>query len=329
MFMMRFDMRAPANGAPTTELYQAALEICAWAEMRGAMSAGVCEHHRSADGYLPAPLTLATAMAARTIKLPIGVAIVQLPLYNPVRLAEEMCVLDIISGGRVRYVGGLGYVPEEYEMHGVDFRRRGAIAEENLALLLRAKTGEPFVHEGRRIHVTPAPVTPGGPSFGWGGGSLPAARRAGRYGLDFLAQRGDPALRVAYEEACREHGHTPGMCFLPQHDAAAVIFVAEDVDRAWDELGPYIMNDVLGYAAWNEGNNDTHSISFAKTAEALRAENRSHRILSVDEAIAWVRSGAPLPLHPIIGGLPPKIAWRYLETVVNKVVPAIAGGPAV
>src|SRR4051812_25317975 len=97
MFTMRFDMRAPAFGAPTTELYAAALDMAAWAEDRGCLSAVLCEHHASDDGYLPAPMILATAMAARTMTLPITIAIVTLPLYDPIRLAEEMAVLDIIS----------------------------------------------------------------------------------------------------------------------------------------------------------------------------------------------------------------------------------------
>lgn len=121
-----------------------------------------------------------------------------LPLHDPVRLAEEMIVLDIISNGRVNYVAGVGYRPEEYELYGVDFHQRGRIAEETLPVLLRAKTGEPFEHDGRRIHVTPAPVTPGGPWVAWGGGSVAAARRAGRHGIDFFAQRGDEALGDAY-----------------------------------------------------------------------------------------------------------------------------------
>ena len=323
MYSMRFDMRAPANGAPATDLYAAALEMCAWAETRGAVAAALCEHHMSPDGYLPSPLILASAIAARTTQLQIRVAVFHLPLYSPVRLAEEMCVLDILSKGRIGYIGAVGYVPYEYAMHGVDYHRRGRIAEENLPILLKAVTGEAFEHEGRRIQVTPPPFTPGGPRIGWGGGSVAAARRAGKYGLDFLGQRSDPALREAYEQACREHGRTPGSFMMAKHDEPAVIFVAEDVDAAWAELGPYLMNDVLGYACWYEGDStDTNSISFAKTAEELRAENRSHRIITVDEAVEWVRAGDALRLHPVIGGLPPKIAWRYLETVANKVMPA-------
>jgi alkanesulfonate monooxygenase SsuD/methylene tetrahydromethanopterin reductase-like flavin-dependent oxidoreductase (luciferase family) len=320
---MRFDMRAPNTGAPAADLYDAALEMCAWGETRGAVAAVLCEHHMSPDGYLPSPLILASAIAARTERLRMMIAVFHLPLYSPIRLAEDICVLDIISRGRISFIGAVGYVPYEYEMHGVDFHRRGAIAEQNLPVLLKAVTGEPFEYEGRRIQVTPAPFTPGGPRIGWGGGSVAAARRAGKYGMDFLGQRSDPALREAYDQAVREHGRQPGNFVMANADETGVVFVAEDVDAAWAELGPYLMHDVLSYAAWNEGNTDTSSISFTKTAEELRAENRSHRIISVAEAVEMVRAGNFLRLHPLIGGLPPAIAWRYLKTVVEKVMPAV------
>ena len=323
MFMMRFDMRAPDFGAPTSELYAAAIEMASFAESRGAVVAVVCEHHTMADGYLPSPLVLATAMAARTTTLSIMTAAIILPLYEPVRLAEDIVVLDIISGGRVSYVLAVGYRPEEFEHHGVDFRRRGRLADEQLALLLRAKTGEPFEHDGRRIHVTPAPFTPGGPRVSWGGGSPAAAKRAGRFGLDFFAQGGGSELEAVYAEEARAHGHEPGFCMIPSTDMATTVFVADDLDAAWAELGPHLMHDVRSYAAINEGNTHTASLSTATTVEELRAESRSHRIVTVDEALAMMKGGAVLPLQPLVGGLPPDIAWRYLRTVTDVVMPRL------
>lgn len=328
MYSMRFDMRAPEGCATTADLFDTALDMCAWAESRGGVAAALTEHHMSNDGYLPSPLIAASAIAARTQTLQIMIAIIQLPLYNPVRLAEEICVLDNIARGRVSYVGGIGYVPYEYEMHGVEFRKRGAIAEAHLPLLLQGIKGEAFEHEGRKIRVTPGPYTPGGPKIMWGGGSVPAARRAGKYGLDFLGQRSDPVLQAAYDEACAEYGQTPGNFVMSEHDEAAVMFVADDVDAAWEEIGPYMMNDVLGYAQWYEGpggeRGDSNSISFAKTWQELRAENRSHVILTVEEAAEKVRAGEVLRLHPLIGGMPADIAWPYLRTVAEKVMPAAA-----
>src|SRR4051794_17416043 len=168
---MRFDMRAPAIGASAAELYAAALEMASWSESRGALTAVVCEHHGVDDGYLPSPLVLSTALAARTTTLPITVAVALLPLYHPIRFAEDIAVIDIISNGRVGYVVALGYRPSEYALYDIDFHRRGRIADEQLALLLKAKTGQPFEHDGVRLQVTPMPVTPGGPNIAWGGGS--------------------------------------------------------------------------------------------------------------------------------------------------------------
>src|SRR5262245_18973641 len=321
-------MRAPDTGAPRADLYAAALDMVAHVDGRGALAAVVCEHHAWDDGYLPSPLIMATAMAARTTTLPITVAIVILPLCHPVRLAEEMIVLDILSGGRVSYVTAIGYRPEEYELYGSDFHRRGKLAEEKLGVLLRAKTGEPFSLDGRTVQVTPAPVTPGGPFVAWGGGSAPAARRAGRHGLAFIAQGGDPDLERIYADEARAHGHEPGICMIPSRDLATTVFVADDVDRAWDELGPYLMHDVRTYAASNTGDSTTASLSFATTAEELRAENRSHRILTVDEAIASVDAGELLQLQPLVVGLPPEIAWRYLRRVADDVMPGIGSGVA-
>src|SRR6478752_10439409 len=104
MFTMRFDMRAPEFGGSTTDLYDAAIEMAAWAEDRGGVAAMISEHHASPDGYIPSPMLLASAMAARTQHLPITIAAALMPFYDPIRLAEDMAVLDIVSKGRVSYV---------------------------------------------------------------------------------------------------------------------------------------------------------------------------------------------------------------------------------
>src|SRR4030095_1327681 len=90
VFMLRFDMRAPAHGAPAAALYPAAVEMAAWGERNGCLAVAISEHHESPDGYLPAPLLLASAIAARTQRIPIQVAALTLPLHDPVELAEQM-----------------------------------------------------------------------------------------------------------------------------------------------------------------------------------------------------------------------------------------------
>jgi alkanesulfonate monooxygenase SsuD/methylene tetrahydromethanopterin reductase-like flavin-dependent oxidoreductase (luciferase family) len=323
MFTMRFDMRAPRTGAPAPELYAAALEMASWAESRGCAIAILSEHHASGDGYLPSPVVVASAMAARTSTLQIMVAVVLLPLYDPIRLAEEMVVTDIISGGRVSYVAAIGYRQVEYDMYGIDFAERGRIADQKLEILLLAKSGEPFELDGRTIRIEPSPVTAGGPSISWGGGSAAAARRAGRFGIGFLGQGSSQDLKEIYEREALENDHEPVMCFVPDPDEPLTMFVSDDLDKAWEELGPYLMHDVRSYASWNPGDLETASLSHAETAEELRAEGRSHVIVTVDEAVERIEGGSMLALHPLIGGLPPEIAWRYLRTVTDVVIPSI------
>lgn len=180
---MRFDMRAPAFGAPATELYAAALAMSAWAETRGCLAVVLCEHHRAADGYLPAPMILGTAIAARTTQVMLTLTVI-LPLYDPVRLAEEIAVLDIISRGRASYAFGLGYRREEFEHFGISFAARGRICDQKLDLVRRLLTGAAVTYDGRRIQATPRPSSVPGPLMMWGGGTVAAARRAGRCGLD-------------------------------------------------------------------------------------------------------------------------------------------------
>jgi alkanesulfonate monooxygenase SsuD/methylene tetrahydromethanopterin reductase-like flavin-dependent oxidoreductase (luciferase family) len=323
MFTLRFDMRAPAFGAPTSALYSSAAEMSAWAENHGCLAAVLCEHHGSEDGYLPSPIVLASALAARTERLLLSLVVI-LPFYDPVRLAEDLAVLDIISNGRVSVIFGIGYRPEEYEHFGLDIRRRGRSADEKLDMVRKLLSGEPVVHERRRIVVTPPPHTPGGPTLMWGGASLAAARRAGRYGLGLLANGGEPGMREAYEAAAMEHGRQPGPVLLPDRDTPTVVFVAEDVDRAWDEIGEHLLHDARMYAEWNPDNETSAGISPANDVAELRATSKSHRIISVAEAVERVSAGEMLNLSPLCGGLLPEVAWPYLERVGEVVLPEAA-----
>jgi alkanesulfonate monooxygenase SsuD/methylene tetrahydromethanopterin reductase-like flavin-dependent oxidoreductase (luciferase family) len=311
-------------------LYGAAIDMCAWADGRGCIAAILCEHHGAADGYLPSPLMLASAIAGRTENLLLSVVAI-LPFYDPVRLAEDMSVLDIVSGGRTSFIFGIGYRPEEYEHFGMTLGDRGRLADRNLGLLRALLKGEVVEFEGRRISVTPPPLTPGGPTLMWGGASVAAARRAGRYGLGLLANGTVAGMQEVYEAASREHGHQPGAILLPGRDTPTVCFVADDVDRAWDELGQYLLHDAQSYAEWNPDNEASAGISTAADVSDLRATSMSHRIITVDEAVAWVRSGAMLNLAPLCGGVPPEIAWPYLKRVTDVVMPAAShthGDPA-
>ena len=199
MFTMRFSQRSATDDpAARADLYAATIDMCAWAEDRGALAAILSQHHGVDDGYLPSPVPLASAIAARTTTLPITVAALLLAFYEPVKLAEDLAVVDLISRGRVSYVVGIGYRDEEFDMFGVERRGRGHVVEERIGLLRRLWTGDPVDVDGRSVRVTPLPFTPGGPMLAYGGGTEVAARRAGRLGLMFMAESHDATLETAY-----------------------------------------------------------------------------------------------------------------------------------
>ena len=322
MFTLRFDLRAPEGGAPAPELYRAALDIAEWGEQRGCLAVVVSEHHGAEDGYLPAPLVLAAAIAGRTRRVPIQVAALLAPLHDPVELAEQMAVLDLASGGRVSYVLGLGYRPEEYAMFGRDFATRGRRLETCVEALRRAWTGAAFEVEGRIVRVTPRPATPGGPPLLLGGGSPAAVRRAARLGLGMITQGGDPALEALYRAECAKHDRVPGLFVHPPPDTVTTAFVAEDVDAAWARLGPHLLHDARAYAAWL-GEGFAASKSAAASVAELRAENGPYRIFTPDEAIAHVRANGVLLTQPLCGGLPPELAWESLHLIEKRVLPAL------
>lgn len=321
MYLLRFDLRAPEGGAPITDLYRTAIEMAEFGDSHGCVTVMVSEHHASPDGYLPSPLVLAGAIAARTKNVPIVVGALLLNFYDPIKVAEDMAVLDILSNGRVSYVIGLGYRAEEYDMFGVEMSARGKVMDQKLDALRRALSGERFTYEGRRVHVTPSPITPGGPRLAYGGHTAAAARRAGRFGLDLFAEGGDPSLVDVYKAAAEEAGHTPGFAYVPDSNAGTSVFVAEDVDAAWRDLGPYLLHDATMYSEWMQDNSAPASRSDALTVEDLRAENGAYRVLTVDEAVAQIKGGRPLSMQPLCGGAPPEIAWKSVRlagTVVQE-----------
>ena len=322
MFTMRFDMRAPTSGASTGDLYRAALDMAEWGERNGCLQIQVSEHHGSPDGYLPVPIVMASALASRTHSIGIQVAALLVPLHDPIELAEQMAVLDIVSNGRVSYVCAVGYRPSEYAMFGRDMKTRGRRMETCIQAMRTAWCGEPFEFEGRTVCVTPTPLTPGGPLLLMGGGNPRVVERAASFGMGMIAQGGDPQLEQLYRDACKRYGTQPGLFVNPASDMPTSAFVADDVDAAWSELGPYLLHDAQMYGEWL-GDARAASGSAAASVDELREENGNYRVFTPAEAIGYAKSGGILLLQPLCGGLPPEIAWRHLKVMKEKVLPEL------
>ena len=145
------------------------------------------------------------------------------------------------------------------------------------------------------------------------GGSPAAARRAGRHGLGFIAYADKPGLRQTFEAESLAHGHSCGPITLPDEHSPTAVFVADDVDAACAEIGPFLLHDAVMAAAYRQGDDSVASITRARTVDEMRSAPGPYAVTTVDEAAARIRAGARLPLHPLCGGMPPEVAWPYLE----------------
>jgi len=201
-----FTGQNPRSAEP---LYRQAPDLARAAEDAGFDTFWVSEHHGLDDGYLPAPLTLLAAVAARTSRIRLGTGLAIAPLYHPVRLAEEAAVVDQLSQGRLILGLGIGYAEHEFRSFAVDPARRGARLGDLLDFLRTAWQGETFTwngpaYEGDGIRVAPRPASEAGIPLWLGGYAPSAVRRAGRKADGYLVGRGDPAIVAAADELLAE-----------------------------------------------------------------------------------------------------------------------------
>lgn len=318
---LRYDLRAPDFGPSAAELYRAALEQVAWADGIGFDSVALSEHHGCDDGYCPSPLIVAAAVAARTSSLRIMVSALLLPLYDPIRLAEDLAVLDLTSGGRIDLVIGAGYRPEEQAMFGRTMDQRVALVEEGIGVLRSAWTGAPFAYRGRTVRVTPRPLQAAGPTLLLGGSTKAAARRAARLGDGFLPV--DASLWTVYAAECERLGRDPGP--PPPPPGPLFVHVADDPERAWAHIAPHALHETNSYGEWLTEAEGLGPYTPTDDAESLRAMGL-YAVVTPDACAAMARESGSLGLHPLMGGLSPDLAWESLELVAGKVLPALSRG---
>jgi len=331
-FALKYDLRAPEFGQASSEdLLAAAVEQCAWADRMGFERVLLMEHHGSEDGYLPAPIVLAGAIAARTQRLGIRFSALITPLYHPLRLAEDLAVLDLLSHGRVEVVLGLGYAVHEAEMFDVPIRGRRATLERTIDVLRQAWTGEPFEYEGRQVQVTPRPAQRGGPPLLIGGSAEGGARRAGRFDMGFYSTIPDRRLWEVYREAMAEAGHADPGPERPRH--MRFFHVSHDPEAAWARIAPHALHESASYSTWMArsaaANGNTVSSFFPDqvpaSAEPLRADG-VYSVLTPDEAVALLAGLADdtlVILHPLMGGMDPDLSWESLELLEHEVLPRL------
>lgn len=237
-FGLTFEIRQfPQQPQPWRELWEDALWLFKQAEELGFDSLFVQEHFFTPDGYGPSIPVFLTALSERTSDVRLGSYISILPLHHPGRLAQEMAVLDQLSGGRLEVGVGAGHRAAEFKAMGISTKTRPSRIEESIAFMRTAWTGEPFTFEGKyfpveNLQIKPEPLQEPHPPL-WLAATTPApAERAGRLGLNLHAAAADPAVFDAYRTALAAHGHDPAEMRVSV--IRAVTVTDEDPELVWD-----------------------------------------------------------------------------------------------
>jgi len=316
-----FDMRAPAFGAPPADLYKAALDISAFADGIGVDQIGVMEHHASEDGYLPRPFLLGSAIAGVTARCKLNLGAVILPLHDPVAVAEEIAVLDLISNGRFKVIFGAGYVPGEFAMFGKSLRDRAKLMDSGIETILRALRGESFEFEGRPVTVRPLPLRAPEDILMVGGGVPAAARRAARFNLGFGPMV--PGLVDLYLEECRARGQEPKEYWVPVPGPMA-IHLCEDPDAGWATIERHAVHVITEYAKWSGEDSAGSTSPFAGLTDPVALRKSGMFVAMTPEQLLATAptmvEGQSVGFWPLLGGLDPAEAWKSMK-LLEQVLP--------
>ncbi len=309
-----------------TDVYSATVEQAVLADELGFDHIWFSEHHFLEDGYLPAFQPLAGAIAARTTQIRISNDIALLPLYHPVRLAEELAVLDHISNGRMEFGIGMGYVPKEFEAFGVPLKNRVSMTDEAIEILRLAWKDEPFSFKGKRyelsnINVYPKPVQPLGPPLWIAAMKEPGALRAARFETNLLPQGRREDVLDPWRNELKTQGKDPNDYRV---GIIRSVYVTDDKERDWPvireaerfRMGVYntFMAETPDEYGWGSGDGIPQNVIIGTPREVisqLKAFIDAYGITDI------ATSGLP-------PGVDPEFMANNLERLAREVIPELS-----
>lgn len=320
------------------ELYSEMLDEISTADQMGFDSAWLTEHHFLNDGYCPSLLVTAAAIAARTKKIRIGTGVLLTPLHDPVRVAEDAAVVDLISGGRLILGLGLGYRPEEFAGFGRSLKERRGRMEESIEILNKSWMDEPFNHNGKyykldNINVTPKPVQKPIPIW-IGAFTEPAIRRAARIGAPLFV----PAIGIIpivkylfdmHSSLLKEYGRNPDDFEKP---LVREIYISDQKsDKIWEKIKENVTYTAKGYASWGSMVDRQGNLLSDPTDPILYDIARDQSIIGTpEECIDTIkRYQEELPIDNLIcrfkfPGISHEEAMRSMRLFTEKVLPAVS-----
>ncbi len=281
---MKFDIfyQLPeAATQTTTQRYRELIGECAEADRLGFDTVWLAEVHFAARfSAMPTPLMLLAAIAERTTRLRLGMAVNLLPLHHPLRLAEEIATLDVLSGGRVEFGAGRGAFTLNYRGYGVEMATSRELFEEGLEIVKAAWTQTRLTFHGKHFHadnleVVPKPIQQPHPPIRLAANSVETFTFAGAHGYPIFA--GGPVNPIPvlgerleiYNRALEDAGQQRPDDWLA---AALMVFVGRDKAHVRATIEPSLRNyfDVVGSIIEAESDAPEHQAAFQAVRDRLK-----------------------------------------------------------
>ena len=294
------------EGMTDREAFAECFALVDEAEARGVDSVWLAEYHFAPISVLSSPITVASAIAARTQRIRIGLAVVLLPLAHPIHIAEDIATVDHISQGRVEFGVGRGTFPDTHDGFNSPFAESRERFDEYLDIILKAWTTERFSYTGRyyqceNLYVRPKPVQKPHPPIRIGITSEVTFPLIGRLGYPiiinpsrvFALSELGPYIQQ-YRQAWQEAGHAGA----PQVGLRIPVYVAETAERAYAEPKASAMAAVRGL-----GDRVAGSASRVGTTGDWSAQAEHVRRMSYDD---WLRD-------KVVYGTPDVVAERLSQ----------------
>ena len=278
------------NDLPLSAFYEERLKVVEAFDRTGFYAYHIAEHHFTPLGLAPSPSVFLSAVGQRTKKLRFGTFVYVLPLHHPLRVVEEICMLDHLSGGRLEMGFGRGSVPYEVSYYGQDAEDRQQIYAERLELILKAFTAETLTWDGRydQFKNVPMELTPyqkPHPPLWYGAHSPDSAERAARRGLSIVTNDmpgNTRAIAERYKATWRElqaaQTGAPADAAPPKIGMVRFILVA-------DSDGEAMTIASRAYLRWRESFSHAWKMNGTLPKSPLRAD-RFDTLIDQGQAIA-------------------------------------------
>lgn len=354
------NINEPKNGESYSDVFERHIALAQEVESLGFASYFVIEHQNRPTDIVTTPSVYLTAVARQTTKLRLGAMMWQLPFYHPIRLAQEVALLDQLSHGRVEFGTGLGVHEHEFLRWGVDYYKRAAISEEVMQVVKACWTEDEVTFEGEFFKFDEALPSP--PTFQkpyppiWVAGHSPASMEFAARNNYGIAKNGDTDDIVAerfdlYRHTWRECGHIgkiPGI-FLQR-----LVHVAETDELAHAEARQYLATGTnrfeqgpinatrIGWGSHKRGMGSDGERADSKARGATIAKAATNYDFNIENGLAIV--GSPSTVAARIrdgqssmgyttfctthdfGGMPAEMVKRSIELFGNEVIPSFERG---